>query len=209
MKNKILILSAILVMGWPMTTLAALVFTEDFEGGLSAWTGTGGGTSTGVISADPKQGDSALTFTETTVAGDIFSSSAFGPGDYTLTFDYLGLSVNGSDQTAGDFGGFIGFSGGLPGSHIWLDGTSTTSGSAGSLVDDDSWNSYSIDFTAGSAFHIMIEDYSGPVGIAGDAWFDNIKLYDSTPEVPLPAAAWLFISALGGLVVAKRKQLKT
>lgn len=27
-------------------------------------------------------------------------------------------------------------------------------------------------------------------------------------EVPLPAAAWLFISALGGLVVAKRKQLK-
>lgn len=31
-----------------------------------------------------------------------------------------------------------------------------------------------------------------------------------TPQVvPLPAAAWLFISALGGLVVAKRKQLKT
>ena len=27
-------------------------------------------------------------------------------------------------------------------------------------------------------------------------------------QVPLPAAAWLFISALGGLVVAKRKQLK-
>ncbi|MFT5710200.1 MAG: hypothetical protein ACI8QT_000892 [Halioglobus sp.] len=27
-------------------------------------------------------------------------------------------------------------------------------------------------------------------------------------SVPIPAAAWLFISALGGLVVAKRKQLK-
>jgi hypothetical protein len=31
---------------------------------------------------------------------------------------------------------------------------------------------------------------------------------EEVTAVPLPAAAWLFISALGGLVVAKRKQLK-
>jgi hypothetical protein len=35
----------------------------------------------------------------------------------------------------------------------------------------------------------------------------GVWLYETSP-VPLPAAAWLFISALGGLVVAKRKQLK-
>ncbi len=35
----------------------------------------------------------------------------------------------------------------------------------------------------------------------------GVWLYETSP-VPIPAAAWLFISALGGLVVAKRKQLK-
>lgn len=36
------------------------------------------------------------------------------------------------------------------------------------------------------------------------AKFDDVVI----SQVPLPAAAWLFISALGGLVVAKRKQLE-
>jgi hypothetical protein len=35
--------------------------------------------------------------------------------------------------------------------------------------------------------------------------FDQLTVIN---VVPVPAAAWLFISALGGLVVAKRKQLK-
>jgi hypothetical protein len=36
----------------------------------------------------------------------------------------------------------------------------------------------------------------------------GMSFNDVVSPVPLPAAAWLFISALGGLVVAKRKQLK-
>lgn len=35
----------------------------------------------------------------------------------------------------------------------------------------------------------------------------GVWLYETSP-VPLPAGAWLFISAISGLVVAKRKQLK-
>jgi hypothetical protein len=43
------------------------------------------------------------------------------------------------------------------------------------------------------------------VGFIGNSY----GTWTRVPEVvPLPAAAWLFISALGGLVVAKRKQLK-
>ena len=37
---------------------------------------------------------------------------------------------------------------------------------------------------------------------------DNWSFQITTTVIPIPAAAWLFISALGGLVVAKRKQLK-
>jgi hypothetical protein len=43
---------------------------------------------------------------------------------------------------------------------------------------------------------------------AEDAGSSRTYAVVSLTAVPLPAAAWLFISALGGLVVAKRKQLK-
>jgi len=51
------------------------------------------------------------------------------------------------------------------------------------------------------AFNAAIDLTGGALATGGT--------YSITPRVvPLPAAAWLFISALGGLVVAKRRQQK-
>ncbi len=59
------------------------------------------------------------------------------------------------------------------------------------------------------ADYFDISNSFGSVQVDGEDYFD---LYDLTmtevSQVPLPAAAWLLISAIGGLVVAKRKQLK-
>ncbi len=51
----------------------------------------------------------------------------------------------------------------------------------------------------------------GPGGFDGSATytaFFNIASVTTVSAVPLPAAAWLFLSALGGLVITKRKQLE-
>jgi hypothetical protein len=60
-----------------------------------------------------------------------------------------------------------------------------------------------------------IVDYTGEggggYGFDGDALYQAFFSVDSVSiasEVPLPAAAWLFFSALGGLAIAKRKQLQ-
>lgn len=80
-----------------------------------------------------------------------------------------------------------------------------------------------IDNDAGSAtdtrLHLAFTDIRGATGDvtsvyaffgdgAGDQDYDDMVIRLDIAPVPLPAAAWLFISAIGGLVVAKRKQLK-
>ena len=182
---------------------AVLVYSENFNDGvLDGWTGKGGGGHQGVIADDPKQGDKALTFSGLNAAGDIFTSVAqFAAGTYTLRFDYLGLVVPGSAQVAGNFGGFIGISDALPGSHRWLEGTVLCCGAeASSLVDDDKWHTYDVTFTAAYDFRIMIEDFVGSGGIAGDAWFDNIRLLNDVPE-PMTGA----LMALGLMGFAARR----
>ena len=97
------------------------LFVDDFEGGLGAWQGKGGGSHNATIVSDPLQGDNAMTFTALNSAGDIFTTSNNFSGatgnNYILEFDYLGTCGN------GNCGGFIGYSQGLPGSHVWLGGT--------------------------------------------------------------------------------------
>jgi hypothetical protein len=53
------------------------------------------------------------------------------------------------------------------------------------------------------------EPSGGFDGNASYAVYGTIDSISSVSEVPLPAAAWLFISAIGGLVVSRRKQLRT
>ena len=50
--------------------------------------------------------------------------------------------------------------------------------------------------------------YGNPSSFTGDDFkFDNITVEATVSNVPVPAAAWLFLSALGGLGVMRRKQV--
>jgi hypothetical protein len=178
------------------------LFNEDFEGDLSAWVGKSGGAHHGQIVADPlNASNNVLNFTLLNSAGDIFSPAlSVTPGQtYTLSFDYLG--VPGRGGVPDDLGGFAGYSLGTPGTHFWLAGTPAAyPGIVAHLIDDGTWHTYSVDFVPGvSSIRIMLEDFSGSGGVAGDAYFDDISV------VPVPGAALLGILGLGMVGVALRK----
>ena len=181
--SRILILavSAVATLFVPIPARAGLLFFDDFESDLSQWTGKLAGPHHGQIVSDPVEADHAMNFTQLRAAGDIFSIGAFSSSTrkFRLSFDYLGDPTLGG--VAGNLGGFIGHSFGLPAGHTWLAGTSGASGAAPILVDDGAWHHYSIDFMTSSSIHVMIEDFSGSRGVVGDAYFDNVRL-ESIPE---------------------------
>jgi len=196
MKKFVLIGMAISFL-WTSQVFAALVFSEDFEGDLSAWVGAAG-----VEAAHNGQivsGSGVLNFSAATAGGDMYTSSSFVAGDYLLEFKYKGT---GTDPTGS--GGFVGLTTAYPGSILqWLISENGIASSSADLTSDGSWDSYSVAFSAGSAFHLTFEDFNGEGGgIAGDAYYDDIDL----SAVPVPAAVWLLGSGLLGLVGFRRKR---
>jgi hypothetical protein len=195
------------------SALGAAIFTDDFEGDLSLWTGKSGGSFSGITVVDPlRASNRVLSFTALIASGDIFSSQQFSltaGQSYRISFEYLGLAQPGS--VPGDLGGFAGLSEGLPGRHLWYYGTSNNSFAAPVLIDDGQWRTYTFDFVppvnfpfgggSGSAVHLMFEDFSGSGGVAGDAYFDNVSL----APVPLPATVWLLAFALVSLLGLRKR----
>ncbi len=185
---------------------ADIIFSDDFESGLGAWIGKNGGPHTGMIVSDPLGGtNNVLTFTGLVAAGDMFTAESLNldaSKTYRLSLDYLGLE--GPYTRAGDTGGYVGFSVGTPGVHSWQWATGTVSGASDVLIDDGQWRTYAFDFTVndigiGSSVRLMLEDFSGSGGVAGDAFFDNISI----ATIPAPASAF----ALAGLaLVGGRKR---
>lgn len=153
------------------------------------WFGKSGDPSpfSGLVTTDPKDpSNCVLTFSLLTAAGDTFSKliTAVPGTQLILEFDYLGDPVLGG--VAGDLGGTIGISNGFPGGHRWLAGTSTSGGiEQDLLVDDGNWRHYTIMFdpfqaiggySGSGSFHVMLEDYIGAGGVAGDVYIDNITI---------------------------------
>ncbi|MCD4720754.1 MAG: PEP-CTERM sorting domain-containing protein [Desulfobacula sp.] len=208
MKKFLLLLCVGVTLLWSSQVFATS-FTEDFEGNLNQWTGKDGGAHHGEIVVDPLDlsgSNHAMNFTQLIGAGDIFTSlSVFSAGSYVLSFDYLGYAVDGQGQLIenDDTGGYVGISQGYPDSHRWLYATGTASGALDVLIDDGLWHSYTFNFTSTFDFHLMLEDFSGSGGIAGDAYFDNFNL----APVPEPATMLLFGLGILGLAGASRKKL--
>lgn len=180
---------------------AQTIFSEDFEGTLSQWTGKSGGGHHGVITVDPlRAGNKVLTFNGLGSGGDMFSILAIPvvPAQtYILKFEYLGTP--GAGGVAGNLGGVIGFSENLvPNKHRWLEGTVLCCGiEADNLADSDAWETHSVSFDpfknsvgnpwtiAGNDIHIILEDFIGSGGLAGDVYFDNIRLFPSSVDVQI------------------------
>jgi hypothetical protein len=164
---------------------AVYALGADFEGGLSAWFDRNPASPDAAIFVDPlRPGNHVLGFNTIMGSGSVFTSQAVSStGSYTLSFDYLGVPGRG---TAGDLGGYIGVStGGNGSSALWVGGTGSYATPL-SLIDDGAWHSYSYTFNSpiGQPIRIMAEDWNGSGGVAGDAFFDNIVLRDSSASAP-------------------------
>jgi hypothetical protein len=192
-------------------TVAA--FSDNFQGNLSGWTDRTPADPESKIVADPLgSGSMVLSFNRTGVSGSLFSNDSVVSPDswFTLSFDYLGIPGRGG--IANDLGGYIGVAAtsNVMGMQFWIGGTGAHVTPV-DLIDDGKWHSYSYTFRSNitNSLRVIVEDWAGSRGVAGDVFFDNIVLRNSvvpTNAVPEPASLALVGLALAAVGVSRRRR---
>jgi len=182
---------------------AALGIAEDFQTGLGGWTDRDPRSPESAVVADPLDaGNNVLSFLRLGYGGSLMSNTAVtSSGLFTISFDYLGQPGKGG--VAGNLGGYLGVSSGVfSGGEMWLAGTG--GGTPIDLIDDGSWHHYTLTFrsTIGQSLHVMIEDFDGSGGVAGDVYFDNVRITSAVPE---PTSVAMALVGLVGLAAVRRR----
>lgn len=182
---------------------AAVGIAEDFQTGLGGWTDRNPLNPESAVVADPlNAGNNVLSFTRLGFGGSILSNNTVSSsGLFTISFDYLGQPGKGG--VAGDLGGYLGVSsGGFSGGEMWLAGTG--GGTPIDLIDDGAWHHYTLTFqsTIGQSLRLKLEDFDGSGGVAGDVYFDNVRITSAVPE---PASVAMALVGLVGLAVVRRR----
>jgi len=194
--------TTIMMLGILATSLApcfaqAQVFSDDFEGDLSAWFLN----KDAVIVQDPLDPENnVVTFVSPNNTFDLLSEPlVLDPGiTYRMSICHLGLET--PESLPGNFGGYIGLRAGLTG-YFW-ETTPCDPNTQGDLIDDGQWHCYEwlfirADLTSDptAPIEIMVEDWDGaasvcpPNATSGDVFFDNI-LVEEYEVIPVGAGSW-------------------
>ena len=207
-------LTLTLALGTAAQAAPLTAFSEDFEATLAAWTDRTPANPQSVIVADPlRTGNHVLAFSRLGSGGSLFTTALItAAAQFTVSFDYLGLAGRGG--RVGDIGGYFGIDTGFPALEYWVAGTGSYPTPI-ALIDDSQWHSYSLTFNSpvGQAVHLKFEDWDGSGGVAGDAYFDNVRFNDaSVTPAPLPhatpepsALALLSLALLAAGLVTRRR----
>ena len=205
-KQALTMSAATLALTFSASSMAALVPNGDFESGGDSWGVEPAGGASFSFEATGGNGGGYLKMDNTTAA-------------------WGGVAIS-TDDPAGSLIGDFGVTAG--GSHTYLFDMKTISGSgAGAGIKIEYWNEAGFLSTSGDNFFGTTSDWQSYsftqtadagatrlkivlLGINADSvlGFDNVCVDDcSAPQVPVPAAVWLFGSGLLGLVgVARRKK---
>jgi len=156
------------------------LFVDDFEEGLGRWTDGPHRAHSAEIAPDPvRSANHALRFRRLGAGADLVSLPipSVAGGTYRLRFDYLGMPTSGVPT---DLGGYIGITDAVRGTQLWLAGTNAARAGV-AVTDDGGWHTYTVPFSVADGLtpgemRVMLEDFDQPGGVAGDAFFDNIRV---------------------------------
>lgn len=114
-----------------------------------------------------------------------------------------------SDRNAADTFGDSGFQGSSLGAPIWTASMSSTSDTLfySFVFDQSEWNATGTPGYETNGFYTLVVGAHGGTGSADDAVAYSVLV--TTSPVPVPAAVWLFGSALAGMGVIGRRRQRT